>query len=114
MRDLEGSNYWWCAFIQESLQILRTRYAVKFLTVKFTKKNLCYNFPRYDFSTPVLVWDLVYAHVHVCEWCVAWSKSASECVENVVPSLCDASCDVCACTGGVNRVMYNLRPFSLL
>ena len=34
-------------------------------------------------------------HMYMCVWCVAWSKSASECVENVVPSLCDASCDVC-------------------
>ena len=53
-------------------------------------------------------------HMYMCVWCVAWSKSASECVENVVPSLCDASCDVCACTGGVNRVTYDMRPFSLL
>ena len=50
-------------------------------------------------------------HMYMCVWCVAWSKSASECVENVVPSLCDASCDVCACTGGEN---CDMRPFSLL
>ena len=77
---------------------------------KKKKKNLCYNFPRYDFYACICLGFGLCTCTCVCG-CVAWSKSASECVENVVPSLCDASCDVCACTGGVNR---DMRPFSLL